>query len=42
MISFISFCCNFDLDFLCVIGLASVAGFGVGSVATSTSVHWFC
>ena len=35
IISFINSCCNFNLDFLCLIGVASVAGFGVGSVATS-------
>ena len=28
-------CCNFSLDFLCLVGVASVAGFGIGSVATS-------
>ena len=27
-------CCNFNLHFLCLVGVASVAFFGVGSVAT--------
>ena len=38
MISFINSCCNFDLDFYCLAGVASVAGFRVDSVATSSSV----
>ena len=28
-------CCNFSLDFLRLGGVASVAGFGIGSAATS-------
>ena len=34
ILSFINFCCNFNLDFLCLVGVASVAYSGVGSVAT--------
>ena len=29
--------CNFYLDFLCLVGIASVAGLGIGSVATPGS-----
>ena len=35
IISFINSCCNFSLDFLCLVGVAFVDGFGVGSFATS-------
>ena len=31
-------CCNFNLDFLSLVGVGSVTCFGVGSVATSGSV----
>ena len=34
ILSFINFCRNFNLDFLCLVGVASVAYSGVGSVAT--------
>ena len=34
IISFIYCCCNCHLDFLCLGGAASVAGFGVASVTT--------
>ena len=29
----INFCFNFNLGFLCLVGVASIAGFGVGSAA---------
>ena len=35
IISFINSCRNFKLEFLCIVGVASVTGFGVSSVATS-------
>ena len=38
IISFINLCCNFNLDFLSLVGVGSLTCFGVGSVATSGSV----
>ena len=34
IVSFTNSCCNFNLDFLCLVSVACVAGFGAGSVAT--------
>ena len=38
IISFINSCCNFNLDFLCLVGVASGTGFVVGSGGTFGSV----
>ena len=35
IILFIYYCCNFSLDFLCLVSVASVVGFGISSVVTS-------
>ena len=33
MISFLNSCCNFNLDFMCLVGVGSIFTFGVGSAA---------